>query len=64
MLTIKVNGREEKRNLGCRTFVTLDEMLKILESNVSQVTLNGKTVASHQYMETFVKSGDDLIFCR
>ena len=61
MLTIKVNGREEKLKIGCRTSVYLDVLLKILESNVTQVTLNGATITSREFENTTVNSGDSLL---
>ena len=61
MLTIKVNGREEKLRIGCRTSVYLDVLLKILESDVTQVTLNGATITSREFENTTVNSGDSLL---
>ena len=61
MLTIKVNGREEKLRIGCRTSVYLDVLLKILESDVTQVTLNGATINSLEFEKTTVNSGDSLL---
>jgi hypothetical protein len=61
MLTIKVNGREEKLSIGCRTFVSLDVLLKILEADVQQVTLNGKIISSRECGNTTVKGGDSLL---
>ncbi len=61
MLTIKVNGREEKLKIGCRTSVYLDVLLKILESDVTQVTLNGATITSREFEHTTVNSGDSLL---
>ncbi|MFZ4859751.1 MAG: hypothetical protein ACOYL3_25550 [Desulfuromonadaceae bacterium] len=61
MLTIKVNGQEEKVRIGCRTSVNLDVLLKILESDATQVTLNGKTIASSEFENTTVNSGDSLL---
>lgn len=58
MLTIKVNGREEKVNIGCRTFVALDVLLKVFESDARQVTLNGETIQSHGFAQTTVQGGD------
>ncbi len=60
MLTIKVNGSEEKLKIGCRTSVYLDVLLKILESDTKQVSLNGETIISHKFGETTVTSGDSL----
>ena len=61
MLTIKVNGREEKLRIGCRTSVYLDVLLKILETVAQQVTLNGKTITSREFEKTTVNSGDSLL---
>ena len=61
MLTIKVNGREEKLKIGCRTSVYLDVLLKILETVAQQVTLNGKTITSREFEKTTVNSGDSLL---
>lgn len=60
MLTIRVNGHEEKLSIGCRTFVSLDVLLKILEADVQEVTLNGEVIRSHEFMKTTVKGGDTL----
>jgi hypothetical protein len=61
MLTITVNGSEEKMNIGCRTFVSLDILLKILSANDSAVTLNGKKISSSNVTSTIVKGGDSLV---
>jgi hypothetical protein len=61
MLIIKVNGREEKLSIGCRTFVYLDVLLKILKADVGQVTLNGETINSHLFGTTPVNGGDTLL---
>jgi sulfur carrier protein ThiS len=60
MITITVNGREEKVNIGCRTFVSLDVLLKIFESDVRQVTLNGESIHSHVFAQTTVQGGDTI----
>ena len=60
MMTITVNGREQKLNIGCRTFVNLDEMLKILEASDKEVTLNGETIRSKEFVKTPIKGGDTL----
>ena len=49
MMTIKVNGRVEKLNIGCRTAVFLDVLLRILEVGNQSVTLNGEPVQSHEF---------------
>jgi sulfur carrier protein ThiS len=60
MFTITVNGREENLHIGCRTFVSLDEMLKLLESSVKEVKLNGKHIPNNEYVKTYVNRGDIL----
>lgn len=60
MLTIRVNGREKKFNVGCRTFVSLDELLKMLEVKELEVTHNGGTVSCQNYAGTTVKGGDTV----
>jgi sulfur carrier protein ThiS len=62
MMTITVNGREENLHIGCRTFVSLDEMLKLLESNVKEVKLNGNLIPSTEYAKTYVNRGDILLW--
>ena len=62
MFTITVNGHEEDLHIGCRTFVSLDEMLKLLESSAREVELNGKHIQSYEYAKTHVNRGDILIW--
>jgi hypothetical protein len=62
MLSLKVNGEEKKLNIGCRTFISLVEMLKILKSDTEIVTLNDVKVENKDYVQTFVKGGDVLVF--
>ena len=60
MLTITVNGSEKKINIGCRTFVDLDVLLKLLEATGQEVTLNGESIPSYFFTKTTVKGGDSL----
>jgi hypothetical protein len=60
MLTITVNGSEKKLNIGCRTFIALDELLRLLSANVSSVTLNDMKISSNNAARTIVKGGDSL----
>lgn len=60
MLTITVNGSERKLNIGCRTCVSLDVLMTILESKDQQVTLNGKRIRSLEFAKTTVGGGDTL----
>lgn len=60
MLTITVNGSEEKMNIGCRTFIALDELLRLLSVGDSAVTLNGAKISRNYAARTIVKGGDSL----
>ena len=60
MLTITVNGHEEKLNIGCRTFIALGELLKLLSADDSAVTLNGTKISSNHLESTMIKGGDSL----
>lgn len=60
MLTITVNGREEKLNIGCRTFISLDVLLKVLSATDTAVTLNGAKINGNHVASTIVKGGDSL----
>ena len=61
MLTIKVNGRQEQLAIGCRTCANLDVVLRILETDAQQVTLNDTTITSAAFETTTVQSGDKLL---
>jgi sulfur carrier protein ThiS len=60
MLTITVNSNEEKLNIGCRTFIALDELLRIFSATESAVILNGTKISSSNAAKTIVKGGDVL----
>jgi len=60
MLTITVNGSEEKLNIGCRTFIALDELLGLLSAKDSPVTLNGNKISRKNITSTKVTGGDSL----
>jgi len=62
MLTITVNGTEEKLNIGCRTFIALDELLRVLSANGAPVALNGNVVEPRFATQTIVKGGDSLTY--
>ncbi len=61
MLAITVNGQETKLNIGCRTFVGLDVLLKIIEADCRNVHLNGIVIRSREFGKTTVKGGDSLL---
>lgn len=60
MLTISVNGREKKLNIGCRTFLSLTEVLRILEVKDRKITHNGGAVSCQEFAKITVKAGDTL----
>lgn len=62
MLTIAVNGLEKKLHIGCRTFVSLGEILNLLKSKGGQVQLNGKVIPVQKFSKIMVSSGDTLEF--
>jgi hypothetical protein len=61
MLTITVNGCEEKLNIGCRTFISLDVLLSILSAADTAVTLNGTKISRDNVANTIVNGGDSLL---
>lgn len=61
MLTIKIDGRDEQMSIGCRTFVSLDVLLRMLESDAAQVTLNGTEISRRHFETTTVNNGDSLL---
>lgn len=61
MLTIRLNGREEKINIGCRTFISLDDLLRILDVRGEQATVNGETIRQHDYPRTTIRGGETLV---
>ena len=61
MLTITVNGQEKKLSIGCRTFISLDVLLKMLAADLQLVTLNGEIISRPEFGNTTVKNGDSLL---
>ncbi|GAC1465962.1 MAG: hypothetical protein PVSMB11_01370 [Desulfuromonadaceae bacterium] len=60
MLAITVNGHKKKFSIGCRTFVSLDVLMKILDANDQEVNLNGEAIHRHEFAKTTVNGGDTL----
>lgn len=60
MLTVAINGRDKKFNIGCRTFISICEILRLLKSKDQQVLLNGEAIQGHDFARTMVKAGDIL----
>lgn len=64
MLTLNINGNEEKLNIGCRTFISLYELLHLLEvpSGVPlSVKVNTKAIEPRGYMLHNISTGDHLV---
>lgn len=64
-MTITVNGKTESFNIGCRTFVSITEMLSMLDVAVGTrlaVQLNDTVIAPADYTAYTVKSGDRIKF--
>ncbi len=63
MLTLTINGKEEKLNIGCRTFISLYELLHLLEvpsgRNVA-VQVNTQAIGQRDYMQYTISNGDHL----
>jgi len=61
MLTILVNGLVRKLSIGCRTFITLDVLMRLLEADDQEATLNGETISIREFGNTAVKGGDSIV---
>lgn len=63
MLTLNINNVEEKINIGCRTFISLYELLHLLEvpsNKAGSVMVNNEIVEPRKYMLHTVSNGDRL----
>lgn len=64
-MTITINGRTERFNIGCRTFVSITELLSMLDAGVGSrpvVQLNDTVIDPAAYTANTVKSGDRIKF--
>ncbi len=64
-MTITVNGKTESFNIGCRTFVSVAELLSMLDVVIGTrpaVQLNDTMIAPANYTVNTVKSGDCIKF--
>ena len=62
-MNITVNGAERKLNIGCRTFISITELLHILEVKQYQpvsVRLNGEIIHQQNLLKSVVSNGDDV----
>lgn len=63
MLTLNINGNEQKLNIGCRTFVSLYELLHLLEVPSGEslsVKVNEVAVEPRNFMLHNISTGDHL----
>lgn len=64
-MTITVNGKTECFNIGCRTFVSIAELLSMLDVLVGirpAVQVNDTVIDPAKYTFSTVKSGDRIKF--
>lgn len=64
-MTITVNGKTERFNIGCRTFVSVAELLSMLDvvgGTRPAVQLNDTVIDPADYTVNTVKSGDRIKF--
>ena len=61
-MTITVNGKTESFNIGCRTFVSITELLSMLDVVGTQpaVQLNDTVIVPSNFNIDTVKSGDRI----
>lgn len=63
MLSLTVNGKQEQIFIGCRTFISLYELLHLLEipSGLElAIKINKKDIDPHEYLLRNVSSNDRL----
>lgn len=63
MLSLTINSKQEKLHIGCRTFISLYELLHLLEiksCNSLDISVNSAAIESHEYMRRMISSGDNL----
>jgi hypothetical protein len=63
MLSITINGKKEKFFIGCRTFISVYELLHILEvpAGVSvSILVNEREIEAQRYLLHTISSGDQL----
>jgi sulfur carrier protein ThiS len=63
-MNVTVNGKERKLNIGCRTFISVIELLNILEVKQDlpvALSLNGEIIHWQNVPGTAVSSGDTVV---
>jgi sulfur carrier protein ThiS len=63
-MTITVNAIKLDMNIGCRTFISMSNLLELLKvGNLpDSIELNGQPIGRLGYKSTSVKEGDKLAF--
>jgi len=62
-MNVSVNGTSLRLNIGCRTFVTVSELLRLLgmgEDCCTAVEVNKSRIEKHGFLQNTVKAGDRL----
>lgn len=65
MLTISINGSMRKMNIGCRTFITLEELFRFINverPGILSVKLNDADTPLKDLAVATVKDGDSVQF--
>lgn len=63
MLSLTINSRQEKLTIGCRTFISLYELLHLLEiptCTTLNVQVNAVEIESREFMQRMISNGDTL----
>lgn len=63
MLSLTINNKEEKLNIGCLTFINLYELLHLLEvpsGTPLNVHVNAQQIEPREFMMHKISSGDSL----
>ena len=63
-MTITVNGKTLDLNIGCRTFISMSNLLELLKvSNLpSSIELNNQPIDRLGFASTTVNAGDKIVF--
>ena len=62
-MKITINGKKQDVNIGCRTFISINELLAFFPARLTKsasVDLNGNKVLLDNFINTFVKDGDQI----
>lgn len=62
-MKVTVNSRQEEIHLGCRSYLYLDQLLRLLvlaDAKEVQVTVNGQQIEKDNFSSAEVKSADKV----